>query len=88
MDEIEKEILIGMSGWVSKKNSESPNSCDSLPIFRALQQDVTQAMAAGYSRKTIWDFLVDTRKVPFTYGTFIRYVKKYITDADIEQARR
>ena len=86
MDESE-EILIGMAGWVSQKNSESPNSCDSLPIFRALQKDVTEAMAAGYSRKTIWDFLVDTRKVPFTYGTFIRYVKKYITDADIEQAR-
>lgn len=88
MSEVEEEILNSMAEWVSEKNSEQPNFCDSLPVFLALRQDVIQAMAAGYSRKTIWDFLVDTRKVSFTYGTFIRYVKRYITDVEIEQGRR
>ena len=88
MSEVAEEILNSMAEWVSEKNSEQPNACDALPVFLALRQDVIQAMAAGYSRKTIWDFLVDTRKVPFTYGTFIRYVKRYMTDAEIEQGRR
>jgi Family of unknown function (DUF5338) len=87
VSETEEEILTSMAGWVSEKNSEKPKACDSVPIFLALRQDVIEAMAAGYSRKTIWDFLVDTRKVPFTYGTFIRYVKRHITDTDIEQER-
>jgi Family of unknown function (DUF5338) len=88
VSEVEEELLNSIAEWVSEKNSEQPNACDALPVFLALRQDVIQAMAAGYSRKTIWDFLVDTRKVPFTYGTFIRYVKRYITDAEIEQGRR
>jgi Family of unknown function (DUF5338) len=88
MSEAEEEILSSMADWFSDKDSEHPKACDPLPVFLALRQDVIQAMAAGYSRKTIWDFLVDTRKVPFTYGTFIRYVKKHITDADIEKGRR
>lgn len=82
--EKEKTLLDAMAGWACSSQAKDRRST-SLAVFMALREDVMTAMDAGYSRRTIWEFLADTQKVPFTYGTFIRYVKEHITDSEGQQ---
>ncbi|MFY9476750.1 MAG: TraK family protein [Aquabacterium sp.] len=84
MNDSERALLDAMAGWACK-NTEKDRRSSSLAVFMALREDVKTAMDAGYSRRTIWEFLTDTQKVPFTYGTFIRYVKEHITDSEGRQ---
>ena len=82
--EKEKTLLDAMAGWACSSQAKDRRST-SLAVFMALREDVKTAMDAGYSRRTIWEFLADTQKVPFAYGTFIRYVKEHITDSEGQQ---
>lgn len=49
--------------------------------FMLARSDVIEAIAAGYDLKTIWEYMRETGRIPFRYETFLKYVRKYITNA-------
>lgn len=46
--------------------------------FLAVKKNIIEAIDAGYSLKTIWEYLKESRKVTSTYETFRRHVKRFI----------
>lgn len=54
-------------------------------IFLAVKNDVKEALDAGYSAKTIWTDMVESKRVTFCYATFMNYVNKLILQPQIEK---
>ncbi|HBN9747032.1 TPA: TraK family protein [Pseudomonas aeruginosa] len=54
---------------------------DYLAAFMAVRSDVKQAMEAGYALKIIWEHLREVGRIPFRYETFLKYVRRHITNA-------
>lgn len=73
----EKEITAYMS---QDLESGRLKRADYPAAFLLAKTDVMQAMEAGYDLKTIWEFLRETGRIPFRYETFLKYVRKYITE--------
>ena len=60
---------------------------DYLAAFMAARSDVMEAMAAGFAQKVIWEHMSETGRIPFRYETFLKYVRKHITNAPAGPAR-
>ena len=75
--EFEKEITAYMSRDLE---SGRLKRADYPAAFLLARSDVMEAMEAGYDLKTIWEFLRETGRIPFRYETFLKYVRKYITE--------
>lgn len=54
---------------------------DYLAAFMAARSDVKEAMAAGYALKIIWEHMREIGRIPFRYETFLKYVRRHITNA-------
>lgn len=54
-------------------------------IFLAVKNDVKEALDAGYSAKTIWADMVESKRITFCYATFMNYVNKLILQPQIEK---
>ncbi|MGV4008753.1 TraK family protein [Citrobacter freundii] len=48
--------------------------------FLALRDDITEALADGWSVKTVWQTLHEEGKISFGYDAFISYVNRLIRD--------
>lgn len=60
---------------------------DYLPAFMSARSNVMEAMAAGFALRIIWEHMHETRRIPFRYETFLKYVRRHITDAPPGPAR-
>lgn len=78
----------GLEKWVQErdKRQKKRRQDASAVEFLAVKKDVTEAIEAGYSLKTIWEYLKEGEKVRSTYETFRRHVKRFIKSAPKAQA--
>ena len=78
----------GLEKWVQErdKRQKKRRQDASAVEFLAVKKDVTEAIEAGYSLKTIWEYLKEGEKVRSTYETFRRHVKRFIKSAPKDQA--
>lgn len=64
------------------KQQEKRRQDTSVVEFLAVKKDVNEAIEAGYSRKTIWEYLTHDGKLTSSYETFRRYVKRFIKETE------
>ncbi|KAI5911942.1 TraK family protein [Azoarcus sp. PA01] len=67
-----------LAGWVSKHKTQRPRQDKNIVAFLAVKGDVKAALDAGYSMKTIWEHLHETKRIEYRYETFTLHVKRYI----------
>jgi hypothetical protein len=71
--------------WVKQRESAKRDAY--MVAFLAVREDVKDALAAGYSVKTIWTNMHEERRVSFGYDTFLNYVNRHIRRAAKELAK-
>lgn len=81
-DETKTSFVEGLAA----RAKANPKRREHLAIFLALRFNVIEAMDAGYALKTIWEHMHETGRVPFRYETFLRHVRRYITNASSEHS--
>lgn len=73
----EKEL----SAWIAQRQrTEKLPRSYSVSVFLGVRPYVIEARAAGFSLKDIWSHLRDTGRIQIRYETFLRYVRRYITE--------
>ncbi len=68
-------------------DSQSPESQigqKTLGFFLGKQDEIREAIDAGYRLKTIWKALIKMKSFDASYNCFTCYVRKYITGEDID----
>lgn len=70
--------------WVKQreKDQKKRRQDASTVEFLAVKKDVLEAITAGYSLKTIWEYLKERGQLRSTYETFRRHVKRHINTQD------
>lgn len=73
----------GLEKWVLERDKRQKKRRQDASVveFLAVKKDVAEAIEAGYSLKTIWEYLKEGEKVRSTYETFRRHVKRFIKSA-------
>ncbi len=64
---------------VKKRQRERRQQDAAVVAFLAAKSDIAEAIAAGFSLKTIWEFLHEQGRIPYRYETFLKHVKRFIT---------
>lgn len=75
-----------LAAWVNKKPTKQPRQDRHVIAFLAVKEDVKSALDAGYSMKTIWEYMQETGRIATRYETFTLHVKRYIKNAPARQA--
>lgn len=66
--------------WAQKQDQSKTKRQDSAAVaFLATKEDVIEAMEAGYSLRTIWQYLKEKGRITSSYETFRRHTKRFIT---------
>ena len=74
----ERELAV----WITERQrAEQLKRRESVAVFLGVQSDVVEARAAGFSLKTIWSHMHETGRLKFRYETFLKYVRRHITEA-------
>lgn len=73
-----KSFLDELAEWVSKRKAKKPRQDKHVVAFLAVKSDVKAALDAGYSMKTIWEYMRETGRLEYRYETFTQHVKRYI----------
>lgn len=73
-----------LTEWKKKQRQRNK---ETLVSFLAVRLDVKAAIDVGYALKTIWEHMHETGRVSFRYETFLRHVKRHITQAAVEQVK-
>ncbi|EJD6669369.1 TraK family protein [Providencia rettgeri] len=76
-----------LAAWVKKKPTKQPRQDRHVIAFLAVKEDVKSALDAGYSMKTIWEYMQETGRIATRYETFTLHVKRYIKNAPARQVR-
>lgn len=65
---------------IAHRESRKEKTCNSKNkvAFIALQKDIEQALASGWSMKVIWETLKEEGKITFSYKTFRVFVSRLI----------
>lgn len=81
-------FLEELAKWATgTRQTTKPRRKETLAAFLAVREDVKAAAAAGYALKTIWEHMHETGRVSFRYETFLRHVRRHITNAPSETTR-
>jgi hypothetical protein len=81
-------FLEELAKWaIGTRQTTKPRRRETLAAFLAVREDVKEAIAAGYALKTIWEHMHETGRVSFRYETFLRHVRRHITNAPSETTR-
>ncbi|MFL9951960.1 TraK family protein [Paraburkholderia nemoris] len=84
-DEMTMSFPVELAAWVARRSQTAKlKRKESLAAFLAVRADVIEATAAGYALKTIWEHMRETGRVSFRYETFLKYVRRHITNAPAE----
>jgi hypothetical protein len=62
--------------WVKRRKMTRRD--ENTVAFLAVRDDVSDALGAGFSQRTIWANLREEKKVACSYDTFLNYVNRYI----------
>lgn len=82
-------FLEELAKWATgARQTTSPRRKETLAAFLAVRADVKEAIAAGYALKTIWEHMKETGRVSFRYETFLRHVRRHITNAPPESPKQ
>ena len=82
-------FLEELAKWATgARQTTSPRRKETLAAFLALRADVKEAIAAGYALKVVWEHMHETGRVPFRYETFLRHVRRHITNAPPERPKQ
>ncbi len=82
-------FLEELAKWATgARQTTSPRRKETLAAFLAVRADVKEAIAAGYALKTIWEHMKETGRVSFRYETFLRHVRRHITNAPPERPKQ
>ncbi len=68
-----------LTEWVKKREASKQRRDKNLVTFLALRADMEAAIGAGYTVKTIWEHLFETKKISCCYETFLKYTQHHIT---------
>jgi hypothetical protein len=81
-------FLEELAKWArGASQTTKPRRKETLAAFLAVREDVKEAIAAGYALKTIWEHMHETGRVSFRYETFLRHVRRHITNAPSERPK-
>lgn len=81
-------FLEELAKWATEASQTTkPRRKETLAAFLAVRDDVKEATAAGYALKTIWEHMRETGRVSFRYETFLRHVRRHITNAPPERPK-
>jgi hypothetical protein len=69
--------------WVKQRKSTQRDK--NLVSFLAVRDDVTLAVKNGYSIKTVWVNMCESKRIEFGYDTFLKYVNRLIRRPQIDQ---
>lgn len=67
-----------LAEWTAAQTNRRKNA---LVDFLAVRADVMEARQSGYAYKTTWEHLQEIGRFKYRYETFLRYAKRYITNA-------
>lgn len=71
-----------LAAWISERQrADKLKRRESIAVFLGVRSDVVEAQAAGFSLKTIWSHMHETGRLKFRYETFLKYVRRHITEA-------
>ena len=73
-----------LAAWADQKAEKKRRQDAAAVAFLAVRGDVVEAMEAGYALTTIYDHMHETGRVSFRYETFLRHVRRHITNAPPE----
>ena len=77
-----------LATWVAQRDQAArPKRKESRVAFLAVRADVIEATSAGYTLKTIWEHLRESGRVSFRYETFLKHVRRHITNPPAEQSK-
>ena len=62
--------------WVKHKAVTKRNKA--LVSFLTVRNDVTSALDVGYSIKTVWSHMVESKRIDFSDQTFLKFVNHQI----------
>ncbi len=65
-----------LEDWVRQR--DAPRGDGNLVRFLAVREDVSAAVASGFTIKTIWTNMREAGRIDFSYHTFLRYVKRHV----------
>lgn len=72
-----------LAAWIAERQrSDKLKRRESIAVFLGVKSDVIEAQAAGFSLKTIWSHMHETGRLNFRYETFLKYVRRHITEGD------
>jgi len=74
-----KNYMEELAEWVKKREASRQRRDKNLVTFLALRADMKAAIGAGYTVKTIWEHLNETKKISCCYETFLKYIRQHIT---------
>ncbi len=74
-----------LAEWVKKRKALSRRRDRNVVAFLAVRADVKAAIEAGYALKTIWEHLHELGKIGYRYETFLKHVRRHITQASANQ---
>lgn len=79
-------FLDDLAKWAAGQcQATKPRRKETLAAFLVVRENVREAMAAGYALKTIWEHMHETGRVSYRYETFLRHVRRHITNAPIDR---
>jgi hypothetical protein len=70
--------------WLKRRQSTKPDQ--NLAAFRAVRDDVKEALEAGYTITAIWQNLYESKRIDSNYDTFSRYISRHIRCKHVKPA--
>jgi hypothetical protein len=65
-----------LASWVKKQETKGRDK--NLVAFHGVRDDVSAAMEAGFSAKTVWANMHESGRLAFGYETFLSYVNRHV----------
>lgn len=73
---MKKRFSEQLGEWVKEKKSRQRDK--NLVAFLAVKADVQDALNEGYAVKTIWEYMVEKKRIGYGYETFLNYTNRLI----------
>ncbi|MDW1906894.1 TraK family protein [Vibrio sp. 705] len=77
-----KKYTDQLAEWVKKRDEKRKRQDKNVVAFLAVQKDIEEAIAAGYSVKTIWEHMLEEGKIHCRYETFTKHVNRHIKNKE------
>jgi hypothetical protein len=83
-----QDYIEDLTTWLKKcEASRSRKDMNSI-AFLAVRAHVKAAIEAGFTSKAIWKHLSERREILYRYETFLKHIRRYITQASTQVKER